>query len=84
MYWYQNGTMSPFNSVSPTLTKPTPVSTHMLTIPGTKFIAHVSSLEAAEKLAAQLGKTYLPTTGKRRAKAIAVITELAKESENVA
>lgn len=85
MYRYPNGMESPFNPISPTLNQPTPVSTHKLTIPGTKFIAHVSSLEAANKLAAQLGKTYVPTgLGRKRAKAVAVITELTKESENVA
>jgi len=84
MYFYTNGKESPFNAVSPTLNTPTPKSTHKITIPGTKFIAHVSSLEAANKLAAQLGKTYIPTRpGTRRTKAVAVITNLEADTNSL-
>jgi hypothetical protein len=73
---------------TPTLNTPTPVSTHRITIPGTKFIAHVNGIERAETLVKQLAKTNIPSrqVGSRKVKCQPVITELtiSKELSNVA
>lgn len=72
---------------TPTLNTPTPKSTHRVTIPGTKFIAHVNGIERAETLAKQLAKTTAYKVGSRKVKCQPVITELTttvQELSNVA
>lgn len=72
---------------TPTLNTPTPKSTHKVTIPGVKFVAHVNGIERAEKLAKQLARTTVGMVGRHKVYAQPVITELptiAKEISNVA